>query len=249
MNTRMIVALAFVYFSINASAQNSFQETQSQTQTPITLYEAAQSSFNYSSLPSVPTFSSKAQTIGSQYLFETWVPGSVIDYNGVEFSEGYLFNYNKITQNIYIRLKDSAAAFLVHKNLLRSVMFLDGSNKIIFEKVASLDSNNFYHVLSKGPKYSLYKFTRTNFIASNFFTNGVSSSGNMYDEFKDESTYYLVTTDGKTSIVPLKRKSVKSLFAAEKEKVNSFFRENDTVENSFGEKFLGDLVNYLNRQD
>ena len=77
-------------------AQPNFQESAPAD----SLYEAARSSFSYAALLSFPKFSPKPQTKGSQYLFDSWVPGSVTDINGVQFSEGYLFNFNKVTENI-----------------------------------------------------------------------------------------------------------------------------------------------------
>jgi hypothetical protein len=91
----------------------------------------------------------------------------------------------------------------------------------------------------------LYSFTTTRFTASNYFTNGVSSSGNMYDEYKDESVYFVQYADGHTKAMPLKRKVVKAMFEEEKEKVALFFKQNDNAEHPFDEKFVAELVNSL----
>ena len=80
-----------------------------------------QANFASMTLPSVPDFTTKAQTVGSQYLFETWVGGSITDLEGHSFSDGYLFNYNKVTQNLYIRVRDSALALLVPKEQLKQI--------------------------------------------------------------------------------------------------------------------------------
>jgi hypothetical protein len=127
---------------------------------------------------------------------------------------------------------------------VKSITLSDGVKTYTMEKVPSLDPDNLYAVLVKGNKYSLYSQTKTHFIAANYFTNGISSSGNMYDEFKDEVKYYVVTPDGKNNEVPLKRKAVKKIFEAEKEKVSEFFKANDTAGN-FGEDFLKSLVESL----
>ena len=51
-------------------------------------------------------------------------------------------------------------------------------------------------VLSAGSKYKIYKLTTTKFIKSDMETNGLVSSGNPYDEYADEITYYVLTVKG-----------------------------------------------------
>lgn len=224
------VLLLFVVFSQAQTSGSGFQG----------LYSGAFTSFG-NSIPSVPNFSSKAQTIGSQYIFENWVNGSITDNDGKVFSEGYVFNFNKINQNLYFKLKDSAAAFIVNKSQLKSITLNDGVKTITLEKLPGFDTDNFYRVLVKGKKYSLYSLTKTNFVAANYFTNGITSSGSMYDEFKDEVKYFLVTPDGVTKEVPLKKKAVKKALEAEKTKVDEFFKMNNTA-GVFGEETLKALV-------
>jgi len=226
-----LIALLLIIGSVQAQINaNGFQG----------LYSGAFSSFG-NNIPSVPTFTSKNQTIGNQYLFENWVKGTLVDVDGKVFSDGYLFNYNKVNQNIYFRLKDSAVAFLVNKSLVKSITLSDGLKTYTLEKVPAIDNENLYATLVKGHKYSLYSLTNTKFIAANFFTNGISSTGNMYDEFKDEVKYFLVTADGSKKEVPLKRKAVRKLLEAEKQKVDEFFKHHNTA-GVFGEETLVSLV-------
>lgn len=134
-----LLAILFAFFS--SYAQNSYQG----------LYSGAFSSFG-NNIPSVPTFTSKNQTIGNQYLFETWVNGTLTDVDGKVFSDGYLFNYNKVNQNIYFRLKDSAAAFLINKSLVKSITLSDGVKTCTQEKVPAIDNENLCATLVKGTK-------------------------------------------------------------------------------------------------
>jgi hypothetical protein len=240
MKTGFIFLMLACFVSVSSNAQMNSTQVSNGYQG---LYSGAISSFG-NSVPSVPTFSSKAQTIGNQYLFENWVTGTIVDNDGTVFSEGYLFNFNKINQNVYFRLKDSAVAFLINKSLLKSVTLTDGMKTYTLEKVPSLDSNYLYTVLVKGKKYSLYSLTKTNFVAANYFTNGITSSGSMYDEFKDEVKYYVVKADGTKKEVPLKRKAIKTAFESDKEKVAEFFKANDNA-GTFGEDFLKSLVESL----
>ena len=232
---RFLALLALTCSLCTASAQTD----------PQVLMDQLLGSFENATLPSVPTFKVKDQTVGSQYLYESWVPGTLTGVDGKSYSEGYLFNFNKMTQHVYVRLKDAPQAFLINKTMVGSVDFNDGLRKTHFEKVKTLDSNQLYQVLAKGSKHTLYSFTTTKFTASNYFTNGVSSSGNMYDEYKDESVYYVQYADGHTRQMPLKRKVVKAMFEEEKEKVAQFFKQNDNAEHPFDVKLVAELVNSL----
>lgn len=204
------------------------------------LYSGAFASFG-SSVPGVPNFATKNQTIGNQFLFENWVSGSIVDNDGKVFSDGYVFNYNKMNQNLYFKIKDSAVAFIVNKSMLKSILLSDGIKTITLEKIPGFDTDNFYQVLVKGKKYSLYSLTKTNFVAANYFTNGFTSSGSMYDEFKDDVKYYLTNASGSTQEVPLKRRAVKKALEAEKAKVDAFFKTNNTA-GVFSEETLKSLV-------
>jgi hypothetical protein len=117
---------------------------------------------------------------------------------------------------------------------------------VIFEKTGSPDSVNFYQVLSRGNRYTLYGLTKTWFIESNYYTNGITSTGSMFDEYKEQSSYYIRTGEGKLTELPLKRRAIKNYFSAEKEKVTGFFKEHDTTEQSL-DNLLVSLVDYLNR--
>lgn len=204
------------------------------------LYSGALTTFG-NSIPSSPSFKPKTETIGNQYLFEEWVSGELIDDQGNTYSDGYLFNFNKINQNIYYKKKDSAGTFIVNKSLVKSIKLTDGVRTFTLEKVPAIDNENLYCVLVKGRKYSLYSLTKTNFVAANFFTNGFTSSGSMYDEFKDDVKYYVITADSSAKEVPLNRRAIKKIFEPEKDKVNEFFRKNNTA-GVFGEETLKSLI-------
>jgi len=229
---KLLILFAILVFTVTTYAQINGANQM--------LFQGAASSFG-NSIPSAPSFKPKAETIGNQYLFEDWVSGELIDDEGNIYSDGYLFNFNKINQNIYYKKKDSAGNFIVNKSLVKSIKLSDGIKTYTLEKVPAIDNDNLYCVLVKGGKYSLYSLTKTNFVAANFFTNGFTSSGSMYDEFKDEVKYYVITADSNAKEVPLNRKAIKKVFEPEKDKVNAFFRKNNTA-GVFEEETLKSLV-------
>lgn len=191
-------------------------------------------------------FGDKKNVVGSQYLFSDWVNGTVVNSDGVKFTDGQ-FNFDKITQNLYVKMTDTSAnvAFQVNKSKVRSFSLTDGVVTFNYTKVQSLDSNKLYNSLYKGDKYSLYKDIKTKYIPSDYQTNGIVSSGNLYDEYKDEFTYYIVTPNGPGHEISLRSKAIKAFFAADKDKVDAFFKNHANM--SVDENFLVLLVTDLNQ--
>jgi Holliday junction resolvase RusA-like endonuclease len=99
-------------------------------------------------------------------------------------------------------------------------------------------------VLSSGSKYKIYKDLGTTFIKASFVTNGITSSGNNYDEYKDDAVYYVVKQGGQPQKIELKSKAIKTAFAAEADKVKKFFSDN---EGDVDENYLKALGDYLNQ--
>ena len=90
----------------------------------------------------------------------------------------------------------------------------------------------------------MYKFIKTTFIKSDYHTNGLSETGKPYDEYKDESDYYIVTiAEKKFQQFDLKKKSIKTTFGSVSSRTDEFFAQhkNDITD----EQFLKDLFNYL----
>lgn len=243
----VLLVISVSSITINSFAQASQQNDKekdvlSTTNDFQSFSDGVQARFSSSSLPS---FQYKESTKGSRYLFNNWVKGVVTNKEGAQFSEGYVFNFDKIAQNLYMKIRDTAVAILVDRGQLHALT-LQGENRIeALEKVASLNTDNFYNVLSKGKKYSLYRLTKTTFIPSNYESNGITSTGNLYDEYKEEYKYYLVYADGTSKeITVIKSKIIKSLFPGDKSKVETFYKDHEDA--NVDEKFFQLLVEYLN---
>ncbi|MER3497874.1 MAG: hypothetical protein C4308_04195 [Chitinophagaceae bacterium] len=196
---------------------------------------------------SVTSFKKKGDVVGSQFLFTDWVKGMITANSGIQFSDG-LFNFDKMGQKLFVLVSDSGKtnSFAIDKSQVKSVTLTDGNKSYTFERIPSLNKDQLYILLAKGPKYSLYASVKTTFIASDYSTNGIVSSGNMYDEYKDEYSYNIVLADGSVHEISLKRKAIKTFFAADKVKLEEFLKTHD--DSSIDEKFLSLLVVYLNQE-
>ena len=224
----LFVILVSASFSVNA--QPAIQTT--------TFFEG-----NSATVTRMP-FAPAKSTVGTRFLFSDWVKATVVDNSGTRFSNG-LFNFDKVGQNLYMQLPDTNAVLHVDKHQVKSISFSDGAVTYMLKKVPALDTNYFYNALVEGNKYSLYRLTKTTFIPSNYQSNGIVTTGNLYDEYKDEVTYYVIFPDGSAHETSLKKKSVKSLLAAEKAKVDNFFKA--FSDQAFDEEMFTLLVQSLNQ--
>ena len=195
----------------------------------------------------LPVFTHKEDTKGSKYMFDQWVRGSAINSsNQIISNEKYWFNYDKISRRLLVT-EDKMSVVEVSKNNLNGFTLLDkNKNELVFEKLDLIDPNNFMIQLLKDTAgYSLYKSIQTKFIHSNYRSDGLTESGNNYDEYADEYTYYILFPGGKQfSKVELKKKSIKEVLIKEEKKVKSFFAQHGS--DDLDEFFLMALVASLN---
>ncbi len=189
----------------------------------------------------------KEDTKGSQFLFDTWVKGSMADAKGNAVNaDGYSFNYDKLGGALLLS-QDKQTAIAVDKDRARSFILYDKADKARrFEYVPAIDAKLYCEVLSAGAKYRIYKLTKTKFIKADYKNDGISSSGNKYDEFTDEFAYYVADAKGGApQKISLKSKAIKQAFATDADKVKAYFdaHKDDEV----NEEFLIDLTNSINK--
>jgi hypothetical protein len=191
------------------------------------------------------TFTTVKETRGSQFLFSEWAHGYIVDAKGnIVQAPTLLLNYNKMTGDLFMT-EDRNSVITADKNHIRSfVLFGPQDQQYTFEMMPGISADHFCQVLSAGNKYKIYKLTITKFVPSNYHTDGVVSTGNLYDEYADNSSYYIsnLTT---TAFQPLNlnKKSIKLAFAAEGNKIDDFLATHKIKENDAWVKALGDAMN------
>lgn len=196
----------------------------------------------------INSFNNEDNTIGKRFLFNEWVDGdSVIDVQGnLINTEAFIFNFDKTTGSL-LASQDKINNMLVAPSGVQSFILKSMGKRYFFTHVNTISASQFYlELVQSDTHYSLYKRYATKYIAANFRNDGVIQTGNNYNEYKDEDEYYVV--DGVTKAsqqVSLKAKALKTTFAADKEKVNKYFKDNNSSE--INEKFLTGLVAYLNQ--
>ena len=195
---------------------------------------------------SIPVFVSKDETKGSRYLLPVWVKGSVTTKNGsVVINDESLYNYDKISKHL-LQFKDDQNAIELDDNIISSFSLnIQDSTNLHFEKIPALN-NGFLQVLVKSNlKYCIAKFIHTKFVKATYVSTGLTESGNNFDEYVDESIYYVYFPTSKSyKSVELRKKSIKQAFVDEKDKVNEYFSKSKDAD--IDEKFLKGLIEYLN---
>jgi hypothetical protein len=90
------------------------------------------------------------------------------------------------------------------------------------------------------------KLITTKFTKSSYQNNGLVETGNNFDEFVNEQTYYYVDQlSNKGGTFELKKKSIKEVFAMEKGKTNTYFADHKA--DQVNDQFIGNFITYLNQ--
>ena len=183
---------------------------------------------------------------GSRFLFNAWVHGfAITPKDSLKQNDVYLFNYDKIAGNLLFTRNKTVALEVVKQEIKGFTLFDENAQPYTFEDVPAIDTKHYMQVIASGSKYKIYKDLGTRFIKADFTTNGMVTTGNNYDEYKDESIYYVVKLPGgPPQKLALKKKAIKAAFATEADKVNKFLSENDS---DIDDNYLKSLGEYMNQ--
>ena len=195
----------------------------------------------------LPVFMPKDETKGTQYLFEKWVPGIVLNEKREQIKNDlYLYNYDKMSK-VLLFTQDQANIIELDMKTVNGFSLLYKDEPRTYLKMTILDKEDYYQLLSaQKTKYALYKRTTTKFVKANYVSTGLTSTGNNYDEFLDDNRYFVYSEKDKSfAAVDLKKKSIKSVLENEKPKVDVWFSQNGNAD--IDETFLKGVINFLNK--
>ena len=199
-------------------------------------------------MSALPAFTIKEDTKGNRYLLaDRWGQGVVVTRaDSLVDNKALKFNFDKIQQNLYTT-RDLNTIIELDKQEIKAFAIKDGDSVVIFDKVAAIDSSRYFIVLvpAVSRKYALYRDLRTKFVKSDYHSDGMTESGNPYDEYVDNNIYYVVLPGGiKARRLEMNKKYIKSILPEENYRVNEFFSKHRYDE--INETLLKDLINYLN---
>jgi hypothetical protein len=143
--------------------------------------------------------------------------------------------------------EDFKSVIEVNKDQVKAFDLKDETGKdYIFEQVAGINNGNFIQQLVNGQKYRLYKGINTKFVKENHVSDGMTESGNPYDEYVNEYEYYLVLPGGKDfRKLVLKKKAIKETLNMETAKVNNYLSQH--ADDEINEDFLIGLTLFINQ--
>lgn len=156
-----------------------------------------------------------------------------------------LFNYDKVRGQL-IMTRDKKTVIELFPEKIKSFTLHGDNASYSFERVNLINDKGFVEALvSSKDKYSLYKWVKTKFVASDYSTDGLAETGNKYDEYRDVETY-VVVFPGKQEFktLELTKKSIKKVFARDASKADTYMA--DHLMDEVNEKFLVGLVTNLN---
>lgn len=192
------------------------------------------------------SLSSKEDTKGSQLFFTGWAKGEAQKKTG-EIIKGdmYEFNYDKINGNLIVSESKREPIAVSQDAVTRFTLYNKGEAPVTFVVVPAIDTRRYSILLTAGKNYQFYKLVKTKFEKANFKTDGITSSGNKYDEFTDEYTYYVVKQGSDKPVkLSLKKKAIKEVFSADIDKVNKFMADNT---GDIDEEYVKRLCENLNQ--
>ena len=181
---------------------------------------------------------------GNQFFTENWATGSLTTA-GKEVLTDYVFLYDKVRQELFLKQKDSDLVVLAYKDQILSFT-INSDKPHVFYHAEIYDpgqKGNFFEVIVQNENYTLLKLTKTTFEKAKPNDMEKVKQGIFNDEFIDHITYY-VYHNNKIEKVGLNEHSLYKVFKDKKNTVDDFFTNNQN--NEINEQLLANLINYVN---
>ncbi len=181
---------------------------------------------------------------GNQFSTDNWSLGSVTTTEKQVISD-YLFLYDKVRQELFLKAKDDNVVVLADKKQIASFTINSDRphNYYHAELYDPQQAGSFFELLVQNNKYTLLKLTKTTFEKANPNDMEKVKQGIFNDAFTDQITYYIYYNNT-TEKIALNQHSLKKTLKESRSKTDDFFsiHQNDEV----NEDLLISLVNYVN---
>jgi hypothetical protein len=191
----------------------------------------------------IPSFTHKEDTRGTQYLFDKWVTGAVLNANGEKLGLDYKLNYDKINGNL-LATTDFTSALEVDKTQYKTfLLYTEEGDTIEYNLVKNIDPAHYAMLIGAGEDFKTYKLVTTKFEKSDYHTDGIASTGNPYDEYVDATKYFVCNTKINTcQAFSLKKKSILAAFNNDAKVTDYFSKHKEFID----EAAIRNLMDYLN---
>jgi hypothetical protein len=193
----------------------------------------------------IQTYSNHSVT-GSQFFTDSWADGSVTSSAKYTLSKNFVFLYDKVRQELFMKSKDSNIVLLVDKSQIES--FTINSDKphvfVPASKYIPSLAGNFVETIIPTGNYQLLKLITTSFEKANMNDLEAVKQGDFSDKFIDHITYYVFHNNGFKEIKSLSEHNIRKALKDEAKKLDDFFEGHQN--NEMNEEFLVMLINSLN---
>jgi hypothetical protein len=173
----------------------------------------------------MPTYST-GEINASQFFVPDWTTGSVTTKSNQVISKSYLFLYDKVRQQLFIKPANSSVALTCGKDQISSFT-LNGDKVYNFVSASTYDPSdktNFFEVLSSNSKgYSLLKLVKADLVQADQTDILRMKDGDTSDKFVDDISYYISYDSGIPKKITFKEKSIANAFPALTKKVTAYF--------------------------
>jgi hypothetical protein len=181
-------------------------------------------------------------THGTRFFLTDYYKGAVTIRNDSVINADVYYNFDELTGNLYLT-DNGQAYYLIDKQRIKSISLFAPDKTFAFEKEPPINTTDLFEVITKGPVYSIFKLPKVPFKKSDYHTTGLIEGGNKFDEYIDQSKYFVV--NNKTNIAKqfyLEKHSMAGVFG--EVNVQSYFSTHR--QNDLNEEFLLSFASYLN---
>lgn len=189
------------------------------------------------------------QVLGGEERFElsTWGKGWAISRGDERIEQGFLFNFDYESNDLYVKEEGAAQEVVVDKNSVRRFALFNGKDSLFFVKSITLDPQNktFYQLLGGDTqgKVALLKHRAAKLIPVNKNDYMRNFNGDYTPHYRSTITYYVI--DATTGVHVLKnpgKKDLLDLYPGQIDLINQAFQANKHIE----EDVLSRLFDQIN---
>jgi hypothetical protein len=140
----------------------------------------------------LPLITHKEETKGSRYLIDRPAHGIIVDdQDHIMKDSSFLINFDKVDGKL-LMTNDGRQFTEVDKEKVKAFAIRTRDTSFVFLNVPLIDKNNYCILIGVGQHFGIYKYLKTKLIRSNYVSNGLTESGNNYDEYVDNILYFIV---------------------------------------------------------
>jgi hypothetical protein len=160
---------------------------------------------------------------GTPYLFDTWKQGNIF-LKDSSLIRDINIKYNIYTDDVLYLNSKSGDSLIIDRRLIDAFEIQGDSsvNLLLFRDISlkpgSKDKSTFTRVLYNGKTKLLIKYIKV-FIMADY--KGAYTAGRRYDEYTDNSQYYIMK-DNKLNRIKLNKKAIIKVLADRENEIKSF---------------------------